>query len=58
MLPKEEKQVRGRDVVVTHGGGDRGLPAREKWVHTFGETTACTLRLLKNFKLNEIGIDC
>ena len=26
MLPKEEKHVRGREVVVRHGGGDRGLP--------------------------------
>jgi hypothetical protein len=26
VLPKEEKQVRGREVVVRHGGGGRGLP--------------------------------
>ncbi len=26
MLPKEEKHVRGREVVVRHGGGDRELP--------------------------------
>ena len=26
VLPKEEKHVRGREVVVRHGGGDRGLP--------------------------------
>ena len=24
VLPKEEKHVRGREVVVRHGGGDRG----------------------------------
>jgi hypothetical protein len=30
--------------------------ARKKWVPTFGATTACTLRLLENFKLNEIGL--
>ena len=26
VLPKEEKHVRGREVVVRHGGGDRELP--------------------------------
>ena len=26
MLPKEEKKVKNREVVVRHGGGDRGLP--------------------------------
>jgi hypothetical protein len=26
VLPNEEKQVRGREVVVRHGGGNRGLP--------------------------------
>ena len=26
MLRKEEKQVRRREVVVRHGGGDKGLP--------------------------------
>ena len=31
--------------------------ARKKWVPTLGATTACTLRLLENFKLNEIGIE-
>jgi hypothetical protein len=30
--------------------------ARKKWVHTFGVTTACTLRLLENFKLNETDV--
>jgi hypothetical protein len=30
--------------------------ARKKWVATMGATTACTLRLLENFKLNEIGL--
>jgi hypothetical protein len=31
--------------------------ARKKWGHTFGATTACTLRLLENCKLNEIGVE-
>ena len=26
MLPKEEKKVKDEEVVVRHGGGDRGLP--------------------------------
>ena len=26
VLPKEEKKVKGEEVVVRHGGGDRGLP--------------------------------
>jgi hypothetical protein len=26
VLPKEEKKVKGGEVVVRHGGGDRGLP--------------------------------
>ena len=26
MLPKEEKKVKGEEVVVRRGGGDRGLP--------------------------------
>ena len=26
MLPKEEKRVKDEEVVVRHGGGDRGLP--------------------------------
>ena len=26
MLPKEEKKVKDGEVVVRHGGGDRGLP--------------------------------
>jgi hypothetical protein len=26
VLPKEEKQVRGTEVAVRHGGGNRGLP--------------------------------
>ena len=26
VLPKEEKKVKDREVVVRHGGGDRGLP--------------------------------
>jgi hypothetical protein len=30
--------------------------ARKRWVHTFGATTGCTLRLLENSKLSEIGM--
>ncbi len=29
---------------------------RKKWVHTFGATTACTMRLLESCKLSEIGV--
>ncbi len=32
VLPKGEKQVRGRKVVVRHGGGDRGLPLARQGV--------------------------
>ena len=53
---KSAKTLRGEMFRKMFRGHTYWQSIKKKWVPTLGATTACTLRLLENFKLNEIGV--